>query len=130
MPRPYSISAITDILANSTSNLIEGLRGRTLPGPSRVTGYMTREAINVLTAITIGGESVVQGGLAQINATVGTSPIVPDNMLFDSFGFGGEEVIVEGQNLTAGALELRVLLFITPLDDVSLQRILQMPGTR
>ena len=130
MPRPYSISAITDIAANSTSNLIQGLRGRTLPGPSRVRGFLTREAINVLTNVTIGGESVVQGGLAQINTVVGSSPLVPDNTLFDSFGFGGEEVIIEGQNLTAGALELRVLLFVTPLDDVALQRLMDLPGTR
>jgi len=130
MARPYTISAITDIAANSTSNLIQGLRGRTLPGPSRIEGFLTREAINVLANVTIGGESVVQGGLAQINTVVGSSPLVPDNKLFDSFGFGGEEIIIEGQNLTGGLLELRVLLLITPVDDVLLQSALTLPGTR
>ena len=130
MALPYTMSAISDIPANDTVNLLAGLRGRTLPGPSRVQIFLTREAINVLTNILIGGESVLQGGLAQINATVGTSPIVPDNKMVDSFGFGGQEIILEGQNLTAAALELRALVMITPMDDVLLQAMIQLPGTR
>jgi len=124
MARSYTISAIEDIAANGRASLIDGLRGRTLDEPSRVIIFATREAIDVLMTITIGGTEVLGGGLASIVAAVGTKPTVPDDIIVDSGGLRGEEIIVTGQNLTAGALELRVLIFVVPLSDVAMNTVL------
>lgn len=124
MARSYTISAITDIAANSSASLIDGLRGRTLQEASRVLVFMTRQAIDVLATVTIGGTEVLGSGRASINAAVGTKPAVPDDLIIDSGGLAGEEIIVTGQNLTAGALELRVLIFVVPLSDVLMNSVL------
>jgi len=124
MARSYTITAITDIDANSDASLLDGLRGRVLEEASRVLIFMTREAINVLATITIGGTEVAGRSLPQINATVGTKPVVPDDLLVDSAGLAGEEIIITGTNLTAGALELRALVFVVPLSDAGLNTVL------
>jgi len=124
MGRAYSISAISDIAANSSDSLIDGLRGRTLEEPSRVVVFASREAINVLLSVTIGGVDVGAGLLAQVLAAVGTKPVVPDDLIIDSAGLKGDEIIVTGQNLTAAALELRVLIFVVPISDNALNRVM------
>jgi len=130
MARPFSVSVVASVAANKTTNIILGLRGETLDGPSRLQFFMTRQAVLLQVNILVGGENVIQNGLPQINTVAGTKPAVPDDLLVDTFGFGAEKLIVDGQNLTAGALELRMLLMITPLSDVDLQKVLQMPNTR
>ena len=121
MPGPYTIQNIVDIAANTSTSLFVGLQGVTLVSPSRVVIYASREAIDVLMSVTVGGTNAGQALLAQINTTVGSSPVVPDNKIVDTFGMGGDEIIILGQNLTAGALELRALCFVTPVDDVALR---------
>ena len=128
MARPYTISAIEDVAANSTDSLIEGLRGRTLSDNSRVRIFASREAINVTLDITVGDESVGQGLLAQVLATLGTKPIVPDDLIIDTFGFRGDEIVIRANNLTAGALEARVLIFVTAMGDLALQQSLGILG--
>jgi len=128
MARPYSMSNVTDIAANGSSSLLEGLTGRTLQDNSRVRIFANREAINVLLNIVIGTESAGQDLLAQVLATLGTKPIVPDDLIVDSFGLKGDEVVIRAQNLTGGALEARVLVFITPMGDLALQQALGILG--
>ena len=128
MARPYTIAAVVDVPANDESSLIEGKRGRTLDEPSRVRIFANREAIDVVLEITIGDSSAGQGILAQINTLNGSKPVVPDDLIVDSFGMGGEEIVIRAQNLTAGALEARVLIFVTAVSDVTFQQALGIVG--
>jgi len=128
MARPYTISAIVDLAANKGASIIEGLRGRTLDDNSRVRIFATREAIDVELNITVGGESAGQEILPDINTVNGSAPAIPDNLIIDTFGLRGDEIVIRANNLTAGALEVSVLVFVTPMADLALQQSMGIIG--
>lgn len=118
----YSLSDVTDIAANTTEdNLIEGKAGQVLKEASKVDIFMTREAVDVLATIMVGGSIVFPAGPVNINTVVGSLPSVRDDRIVSCIAGAGDAIIVQGQNLTAGALELRTLVKVTPLASMALQ---------
>jgi len=128
MAGPYTITNITDVGAAGTASLLSGEPGRTVPEPSRVKCYANREAVGVLFDSTVGESRTTSRAPAAINAVVGTSPIVPDDILFDTFANAGDEIVIIAANSTAGALEARVTVFVIPVDDNALQQAMNMLG--
>lgn len=129
MAGPYTIDAIVDILQASTSSVIADQRGRTLPENSRVRIYANRETIEVTATVTVGSDEIVSDGSMAIQATIGNTPIVPDNLIADTFGFAGDEIVIRGRNTAAAAArEIRVLVFVTPVDDDVLQQAMNRAG--
>lgn len=122
MAAPRTITNITDVGIGATESLIAGEQGRTLMEPSRVQIYANQENVNVSFTITIGADQVASAAAASIQATAGVMPIAPDDLLVDSFGDRGDEIVIRAQNTDAAASEARVRVLVTPLDDVTLQR--------
>ncbi len=125
MGAPRTITNITDVAIGATASLIEGEQGRTLQEPSRVRIYANQENVNVSFTITIGADQVASAATSAIQATLGVMPITPNDLLVESFGDGGDEIVIRAQNTDAGASEARVRVMITPIDDVALLRAME-----
>ena len=122
MAGPYTMSVIEDVALNSVSNILRNQRGRTLQEASQVKIYANREDVDVSFNVLVGAESVLEDGVAAINATAGVGPIIPDDLLINTFGQAGDEIVVRARNVNAAAREARVTIFVTPVDDVALQK--------
>jgi len=121
MARPYSIIVIETIpTSTDRPNVIEGRRGRVLDEPSRVRYYASRQTVDVSTGFTMGMQEVVTvGSPANLNATVGVLPSRQDDLLSETFGDTGEEIIIQGSNADAvTARELRVLVDVVAVADI------------
>jgi len=119
--RPYTIPAIADVPLSSTQNIIEGLTGRTLDAASRIVIFANRETIDISFTINIGAEVAMLRGVAAINTTAGDAPSTQDDMIVDTFGDVGDEIIIDANNADAAAArEARVLVFVTPVTDMAL----------
>jgi len=126
MAGPYTITNVTDIPLSSTASIISGERGRTLNEPSRVQIFANRETTAVLFNITLGGESLLQDGISAVNAVDGDAPSIRDDGIVDTFGNAGDELVIRAANSDgAAAREARVIIFVTPVDDVALQKAME-----
>ncbi len=114
---PYNISTINDLAAGLSVNLLQGLKGRTLPMDAWVVAFTNQELVSGSFQATIGGtEVVIPNTPSTLQATVGVMPIVPDDLLFLSVGDKGEEVIVNYSNGDgAAAAEGRIKLYVVPI---------------
>jgi len=121
MAAPYTLSVVRDVAASSSENIIEGQSGETLGERSRVMIALNREDVNITFDVFIGGERVMVNGGAAINATVGDIPILPDDIIIDSFGKSGDKIVIRATNAEAALNEARAVVKITPIDDVILQ---------
>jgi len=121
----YSITQITDIpLSESDDNIILAKGGTKLQEPSLVEVYANVEDVDVTMGVRIGDTDVLQAGSrATLQATVGVMPSTRDDKIVSAVGQANEEIIVSGRNADAvAAAELRVVIFVTPINDVILQR--------
>ncbi len=114
---PYNIATINDLAANGNANLLQGLKGRTLPMNAFVIAFANQEAVTGSWQVTIGAtEVVIPNTPATLQATVGVMPVIPDDLLFLSMGEGGEEIIVNYSNGDgAAAREGRLSVFVVPI---------------
>jgi len=126
MASPYTISRVQDVGIGATENIIQGLTGRTLVAPSRVQIALNRENVNVSFTVLVGAERVMLDGGARVNPTAGDLPILPDDLIIDTFGRGGDEIVINANNADAAASEARVIIKVTELDDVALQRAMNI----
>jgi len=129
MAGPYTISVVADVAQASTESILRDQRGRTLAEPSRIKCYANRETVEVSFNSTVGADEVTSDAGAAINTTDGDGPIVPDDLLFDTFGFAGDEIVIRARNTAAAAArEARLLVFVIPVSDDMLQRAMNSMG--
>ncbi len=124
MPKPYTISVVVDVAATTVTNLLGSLRGRILSAPSLVQVSLNREAVGVNVSVLVGGESIMNNGLVTVLATLGVMPSIRDDTIITTFGDGQDEIIIDADNTTAGALETRAIVRVTEIDDVALAQAL------
>lgn len=124
----YSILAIASIPAtDNVENVVANKQGITLRQASRVRVFLSREDVDVLAGINIGGTQVLETGApTPLNATVGVMPSIQDDMVVEVFARQNDLIIISGTNSNAGAKELRVLVQIMPLDDVLISSAIRM----
>lgn len=125
MSSPQTITNITNVGIGATASLLAAEAGRTLTEPSRVRIYANQKNINVTFTITIGAQQVASAAVSAIQAAAGVMPIVPDNLLVESFGDVGDEIVVRAQNTDAAPSEARVMVQITAIDDLALLRAME-----
>jgi len=121
----YTITQIFDIpLSDSEDNIILGKGGVKPTEPSLIEVFANVEDVDVTLGVRIGDTDVLQAGSrATLQATVGVMPSTRDDKIVSAIGAAGEEIIVSGRNAdAAAAAELRVIIFVTPINDVILQR--------
>jgi len=126
MARPYTITVINDIGIGATvQNLVEGRSGRVLDEPSRVRVYATRESIDVTMGFILGREEVLPAGsVTNISTVIGSLPSRQDDLITETLGDTGNEIIIQGVNVNAAAQELRLLIDVVSIDDLD-----QLPGS-
>jgi len=131
MAGPYTLDRVRDIPISSSESLFADKRGRVLAEPSRIKLYANRETVDVTFNVTIGAEeAVAAGGIAAVNATAGDAPSTRDDLILDTFGNIGDEILILATNADAAAArEARVICFVIPVDDNALQMAMGMLGT-
>jgi len=124
MARPYTITQVSSIpLSDAIQNIIEGIAGRTVPEDSFVMVAANMGDADVSMQMTIGGEQVLPAGPVNLEAGAGVLPSVEDDNIIRTFAKAGDEMIIRGQNDdAAAAAQLRVVIIVTPIDDVVLAR--------
>jgi len=117
----YSIAAVALVPANGNiDNVIRNLPGVKLRESSLVMIYLTREAAAILVSVTIGGTLVFPSGPANISIVAGSLPSTQDDQQIVVLAQASDEIIIAGTNASAGALELRALVQVLPIDDAIL----------
>jgi len=112
----YSLGAISDIpLAGVIDNVVKNLTGQQLKRPSRVLIFLTREGVDVLVSITVGGTQVYASGPCNISTVIGSMPSTENDLVVDCLAQGGDEIIIAGTNANAAAQELRALVQVMPI---------------
>lgn len=125
----YSLTEVNDIaISSKITNLFADQGGRVLSEPSLVTFALNGEDVDITAGIRLGPTEVLSAGSrVTLNSNVGELPIMPDNVLAQVIGEESDEIIVSGDNADAAAArELRGVVFVTPADDVALQKALQV----
>jgi len=131
MASGYSITGVTPIDATGAiDNVIANKRGRTLKEPSVVDIYLTRESVDVLVAVTVGGTEVLPQGPVNINTVNGSLPSTQDDRVITTVGVANDEIIIQGTNANAAVQELRALVKVMPIDDTSLVAALNLRGAK
>jgi len=127
----YSISKLEAIpLTGKVDNIVEGLQGITLRERSRVRVYLSREDVDVLAGVNIGGNQVLQSGSpVPLNTTPGEMPKIQDDLVVEVFAMANDLIIISGTNENAADKELRVLIQVLPIGDVLLQAAIKMRRT-
>ncbi len=121
MADPYTITVVEDIGISSTvQNLIAGRSGRVLDEPSRVRIYATRETVDVTMGMILGRtEALPAGSVANISTVIGSLPSRQDDLIVETLGLGGAEIIIQGVNADAAAArELRLLIDVAAVEDI------------
>jgi len=125
---PYTMTAISDVpLSDSDNDLLDGQRGRTLSAPSLVEIAMNAEDVDITMGVLVGAtDALTSGSRVTLQATVGVLPIFPDDVLVQTFGNIGDEIIINARNADAAAArEARVAVRVTEVEDVDLIRVLR-----
>jgi len=123
MARPYSMTVINDIpFGETVQNVLAGLRGRTLQARAMIEIFMNAEDVDVSVGVTVGAtEALPAGSRVTLNATVGDMPSTRDDRVIRTFGNKGDEIVVQGVNGdAAAAAELRLIVWVTEIDDIML----------
>jgi len=122
MARPYTITQVTSIPLNSVvENIIEGIQGRIVPQDSFVEVAANMGDADVSMQMTVGADQVLPPSPVNLEAAAGVLPSIRDDKIIETFAQGQDELIIRGQNLdVVAAAELRVVIRVTPIDDVQL----------
>lgn len=123
----YSITAVEDVPAGGVvDNLIKDRPGVKLRETSKVDIYLTREGVDVLITVVVGGSQVFPQGPSNISTVIGSIPSTQDDKLITVFGQAGDEMLISATNANAAAQEARVLVKVMPIDDVMLQSAIKI----
>lgn len=107
------MSIETSVAANGLSaNVLSGELFETLPGNSVVELYTTGSAAGLRAFFSIGGVQMLEE--AAVNAQNRT-PVVPDDLLTQEGGMGGQRLSLRYRNTTGGALTARTLVKVVPV---------------
>jgi len=129
MARPYTITQVSSIPANDVvENIIEGIQGRTVPQDSYIEVAANMADADVTMQMTVGADQVLPPGPVNLDATAGQLPSIRDDKIIRTFAQGGDEMIIRGVNQDVAAQQLRVVIIVTPIDDVQLVKSMEEFG--
>ncbi len=109
---PY-LSDFRDLgIAGIVANVLDGKFNRVLQENSKVTVAMTSELVSQFVTVIVGRELLVD---AQEIPATNASPRNPEDIIAQTVGRAGEEVIIGVRNGNAAANEVHTAVFIEPL---------------
>jgi len=118
----YSIAQVFDVpIGGATNNIIADKPGVKLVETSVVDIYLTRESVDVLFNVTIGGTNVfAQPGPANISTIGGSLPSTDNDKIITVIAQAGDEIIISASNQNVALQEARALVKVMPIDDAML----------
>lgn len=109
---PY-LSDFRDLgIAGIVNNVLDGKFNRVLQENSKVTVAMTSELTGQFATVIVGRELLVD---AQELPATNASPRNPEDIIAQTVGRAGEEVIIGARNGNPAANELHTAVFIEPI---------------
>jgi len=127
----YTLTGITDIDAGGEiDNVVKNKPGVKLNQLSLVDIFLTRESVDVLTTVTVGGSIVFPQGPVNVVAAVGTLPSTEDDNIITVIAQPQDEIIIAGTNSNAAPQELRALVKVMPIDDAMLATAIKIRTNR
>ncbi len=109
---PY-LSDFQDIgIAGIVNNVLDGKFNRVLQENSKVSVAMTSELVSQFATVIVGRELLVD---AQEIPATNASPRNPEDIIAQTVGRAGEEVIIGVRNGNAAANEVHTAVFIEPI---------------
>lgn len=117
--RPTTLSIIEDLAIGASGvDILREQADAQVKELSVAVVYMNRESVDVTAQIKAGSDEVMPLGPSAVNATVGDTPLIPDDRAVITFLRPGERLQVLGTNANAAAQELRVVVQIYAFTDV------------
>ncbi len=110
MPYPSDFRDIG--IAGIVANVLDGKFNRVLQEPSKVSIAMTAELVNQFATVIVGRELLVD---AQELPNTNAAPRNPEDIIAQTVGRQGEEVIIGVRNGNAAANEVHTAVFIEPI---------------
>jgi len=118
----YTITGISDIPAGGEiDSVVKNKPGVKLNSLSLVEIFLTREGVDVLTTVTVGGSIIFPQGPVNIATVVGSLPSTQDDRIITVIAQAQDEIIIAGTNANVAAQELRALVKVMPIDDAMLK---------
>ncbi len=109
---PY-LSDFRDLaIAGIVTNVLTGKFNRVLQENSKVSVAMTSELVSQFATVIVGRELLVDG--QELPAT-NASPRNPEDIIAQTVGRAGEEIIIGARNGNAAANELHTAVYIEPI---------------
>jgi len=118
----YTMAVINDLAAGGSVDLLDGIRGSILPENMVILAYLSQELVDGRFTCTVGSQQVLNRTPATVQATVGITPQIPDDLMIVTLGEVGEQIILTYENPDASAREGRAIVFALPVDDAILIR--------
>lgn len=109
---PY-LSDFQDVgIAGVIDNVLEGKYNRVLNEASKVTIAITSELDSQFVTVVVGRELLIDG---QAAPATNASPRNPEDILAQTVGRAGEEIIIKVRNGNAAANEVHTAVWIEPI---------------
>jgi len=123
----YTLTGITDIdPGGEIDNVVKNKPGVKLNQLSIVNIFLTRESVDILVTVTVGGSIVFPQGPVNVVAAVGTIPSTEDDNIITVIAQPQDEIIIAGTNSNVAAQELRALVKVMPIDDAMLSTAIKL----
>jgi len=128
MPIPSAITFRADLaIGASAVDVLADNAQALLKEPAYVMIFLNRESVDVAVQCKIGDVEVVPLGPCPINATIGDTPLFPDDLILPTLGNAGDRVQILGTNVNAAAQELGVIVRIVAIRDaLTMPALVQM----
>ncbi len=109
---PFLSSNESPLTTVVTNNILEGKFNRVLQEASKVTVAMTASLVSAFATVIVGRELLVDG--QEIPDTAAT-PRNPEDILAQTVGRAGEEIIIGTRNGNAATNNIRAHVYIEPI---------------
>ena len=97
----------------SVENLLSGSAFEFLRSNAVVSIGVTADAAGLVANIQSGADIVLEESPLQVKAN--SYPIIPDEMYYNDVGVLGDRLVIRVRNTTAGAVDARAIVQVTPL---------------
>lgn len=111
---PTIVTQTAAVAAGASSSLLVGNDLEVLPYDAKVEVAVVAEATGVLASVRSGTDVIQDEGPAIVVAANGM-PRYPDDFYLEDIAASGDKLSIRARNTTAGAINVRAVVKITPL---------------
>lgn len=111
---PTIVIPTVAVAAGASTNILAGHANEYMSEPCEIELAVVAEAVGVLVSVQSGRDVLQEEGPAIIVAANGM-PRYPDDFYLDDVADAGDKLTIRARNTTAGAINVRAVVKVTPL---------------